>query len=42
MLLLLAIVSPAHAQEVTLSVAISMKDVVEELGRGIHGGAARA
>jgi len=24
---------PAHAQEVTLSVAISMKDVVEELGR---------
>ena len=33
-LLLLAVVSPAHAQEVTLSVAISMKDVVEELGRG--------
>src|SRR2546423_1915222 len=24
---------PAHAQEVTLSVAISMKEVVEELGR---------
>src|SRR5215470_3344757 len=33
-LLLLAAVSPAQAQDVTLSVAISMKDVVEELGRG--------
>jgi len=32
--LLLAAVSPAQAQDVTLSVAISMKDVVEELGRG--------
>jgi molybdate transport system substrate-binding protein len=32
--LLLAPVGAAHAQEVTLSVAISMKDVVEELGRG--------
>src|SRR5919204_653303 len=27
-------VRPVHAQEVTLSVAISMKDAVEELGRG--------
>jgi molybdate transport system substrate-binding protein len=33
-LLLLPAVSPAQAQEVTLSVAISMKDAVEELGRG--------
>ena len=33
-LLLLAAVSPARAQDVTLSVAISMKDAVEELGRG--------
>ena len=33
-LLLLAVVSAAQAQDVTLSVAISMKDVVEELGRG--------
>jgi molybdate transport system substrate-binding protein len=33
-LLLLAAVSSAQAQDVTLSVAISMKDVVEELGRG--------
>jgi molybdate transport system substrate-binding protein len=33
-LLLLAAVSPAQAQDVTLSVAISMKDAVEELGRG--------
>jgi molybdate transport system substrate-binding protein len=33
-LLVLAVVSPAHAEEMTLSVAISMKDVVEELGRG--------
>ena len=33
-LLLLAGVSPAQAQDVTLSVAISMKDVVDELGRG--------
>jgi len=32
--LLLATVTVAQAQEVTLSVAISMKDVVEELGRG--------
>src|SRR5258707_10149366 len=32
--LLLAMVTVAQAQEVTLSVAISMKDVVEELGRG--------
>jgi molybdate transport system substrate-binding protein len=32
-LLLLALVSPAHAQDVMLSVAISMKDVVDELGR---------
>jgi molybdate transport system substrate-binding protein len=34
LLLLLATVTVAQAQEVTLSVAISMKDVVEELGRG--------
>src|SRR5215813_5663516 len=33
-LLLLGVVSPAQAEDVTLSVAISMKDVVEELGRG--------
>jgi molybdate transport system substrate-binding protein len=33
-LLLMAAVSPARAQDVTLSVAISMKDAVEELGRG--------
>jgi molybdate transport system substrate-binding protein len=33
-LLLLAAVHPAQAQDVTLSVAISMKDAVEELGRG--------
>jgi molybdate transport system substrate-binding protein len=33
-LLLLLTVSVAQAQEATLSVAISMKDVVEELGRG--------
>ncbi|HEX3176814.1 MAG TPA: molybdate ABC transporter substrate-binding protein [Methylomirabilota bacterium] len=33
-LLLLAMSTPADAQEVTLSVAISMKDAVEELGRG--------
>ena len=33
-LLLMAAVSPAQAQDVTLSVAISMKDAVEELGRG--------
>jgi molybdate transport system substrate-binding protein len=32
--LMLAAVRPAQAQDVTLSVAISMKDVVEELGRG--------
>jgi molybdate transport system substrate-binding protein len=32
--LLLATVGAAQAQEVTLSVAISMKDAVEELGRG--------
>jgi molybdate transport system substrate-binding protein len=31
---LLAAVGPAQAQDVTLSVAISMKDVIEELGRG--------
>jgi molybdate transport system substrate-binding protein len=31
---LLAAVGPAQAQDVTLSVAISMKDAVEELGRG--------
>jgi len=36
-LLLLAVVSPAQAQEVMLSVAISMKDVVDELGRGFMG-----
>jgi len=35
--LLLAGVSPAQAQEVMLSVAISMKDVVDELGRGFMG-----
>ena len=33
-LLLLAAFSPAQAQDVTLSVAISMKEVVDELGRG--------
>src|SRR5499425_992007 len=33
-LLLLGVVSPAQAEDVTLSVAISMKDAVEELGRG--------
>lgn len=33
-LLLLAAAAPGLAQEATLSVAISMKDVVEELGRG--------
>lgn len=33
-LLLLARVSPAQAQDVMLSVAVSMKDVVDELGRG--------
>ena len=33
-LLLLAAASPALAQDVTLSVAISMKDAVEELGKG--------
>lgn len=33
-LLLLATAAAASAQEVTLSVAISMKDAVEELGRG--------
>ena len=33
-LLLLAVVRPAQAQDVMLSVAISMKDVVDELGRG--------
>src|SRR5262245_17053776 len=33
-LVLLAVGSPAQAQDVTLSVAISMKDVVEELGKG--------
>jgi molybdate transport system substrate-binding protein len=33
-LLLMAAVSPARAQDVTLSVAISMKDAVEDLGRG--------
>ena len=32
-LLLLAVVRPAQAQDVILSVAISMKDVVDELGR---------
>jgi molybdate transport system substrate-binding protein len=32
--LLMAAAAAAQAQEVTLSVAISMKDVVEELGRG--------
>src|SRR5262249_3250259 len=31
---LLAVATLAHAQEVTLSAAISMKDAVEELGRG--------
>jgi molybdate transport system substrate-binding protein len=34
LVLLLATVAAVHAQEVTLSVAISMKDAVEELGRG--------
>jgi molybdate transport system substrate-binding protein len=34
MFVLLATVAAVHAQEVTLSVAISMKDAVEELGRG--------
>jgi molybdate transport system substrate-binding protein len=34
LLLLLSTAGVAQAQEVTLSVAISMKDVVEELGRG--------
>src|SRR5262245_65210278 len=34
LILLLATLGVAEAQEVTLSVAISMKDVVEELGRG--------
>src|SRR5215468_2089639 len=33
-LVLLAVGSPAQAQDVTLSVAISMKEAVEELGRG--------
>jgi molybdate transport system substrate-binding protein len=33
-LLLPAAVSPAQAQDVVLSVAISMKDVIDELGRG--------
>jgi molybdate transport system substrate-binding protein len=33
-LVLLVTAAVAHAQEVTLSVAISMKDAVEELGRG--------
>jgi molybdate transport system substrate-binding protein len=32
--LLLADTAPVHAQDVTLSVAISMKEAVEELGRG--------
>ena len=36
-LLLLAVASPAQAQDVMLSVAISMKDVVDELGRGFMG-----
>jgi molybdate transport system substrate-binding protein len=34
LVVLLATVGVAHAQEMTLSVAISMKDAVEELGRG--------
>src|SRR5689334_20909978 len=34
LVVLLATVAAVHAQEVTLSVAISMKDAVEELGRG--------
>ena len=34
MVALLTAVTPAAAQEITLSVAISMKDAVEELGRG--------
>ena len=38
LVLLLATVAVAQAQEVTLSVAISMKDVVEELGRGFMAG----
>src|SRR5215831_15860629 len=38
LVLLLATVAVAQAQEVTLSVAISMKDVVEELGRGLMAG----
>src|SRR5262249_44800491 len=33
-LVLLVTAAVAHAQEVTLSVAISMKDAVEDLGRG--------
>jgi molybdate transport system substrate-binding protein len=35
---LLATAGLAHAQEMTLSVAISMKDAVEELGRGFMAG----
>ena len=34
LILLLATVGAAHAQEMTISAAISMKDAVEELGRG--------
>src|SRR2546428_352194 len=32
--LLLGVAAPASAEELTLSVAISMKDTIEELGRG--------
>src|SRR3989442_2866734 len=32
--LLLGVAAPASAEELTLSVAISMKDAIEELGRG--------
>ena len=37
-ILLLAAASPASAQELTLSVAISMKEAVEEIGRGFTAG----
>jgi molybdate transport system substrate-binding protein len=40
-LVLLAGGGPAQAQDVTLSVAISMKDAVEELGRGFMAGRPR-
>src|SRR2546427_10628247 len=34
LVLLLGVAAPASAEELTLSVAISMKDAIEELGRG--------